>query len=274
MKRRSRLASLLRRLRAASHFARRNMSWREAWDTAARVSTETALRARLCFAALRFTVCPRVRFFPTLRSTLSREKKMMKPVAVLLLGMSMSSAALANGGAGSFYLALDSALARFNDACSGVEATSPIVCRNTDSTVRFAGGYQFTPLWGMEVSFANMGQSSLTGTVGGTSGTAHLQATATQISATATYEVNAAFAVLGKLGIVNSYLKKSVAPAGFLGGDASASRTTLGFGVGGQITFTAHTGLRFLYEDLGSFGSAATGTPKLQLFSTGFVFRF
>ncbi len=37
MKRPSRLASLLHRLRAASHFSRRNMSWREAWDTAARV---------------------------------------------------------------------------------------------------------------------------------------------------------------------------------------------------------------------------------------------
>ncbi len=196
--------------------------------------------------------------------------------ALLFLAMSGSGVALADEDPFSnFYVALDSALARFNDACASVQFTPGTVCRNTDSAVRLAAGYGFTPEWGVEASFANLGQSALNATVGGTSGTAHLKATAIELAATGRYVMNEAFAVIGKVGVVSSYLKKSVTPAGFLGGDASASRATLGFGVGGQVTFTRHTGLRIQYEDMGSFGnSATTGAIKVQLFSAGLVYRF
>jgi opacity protein-like surface antigen len=169
-----------------------------------------------------------------------------------------------------YYAGLDVGQAKAKDACTGLPA-GVSGCKDTATVFRVAGGYQFTPMWGAEVSYGATNKPSLGTGAGVTSSS--WQANSLQVSATGTFPVADAFSVIGKVGIASTDLKTEASGAG---GSASLSATStkLAFGIGAQYDFTKNIGVRAQYEDLGTVGDASTGTSKVTLFTAGVIYRF
>ncbi|MDH4234534.1 MAG: porin family protein [Gallionella sp.] len=179
----------------------------------------------------------------------------------LLLGVAVSPAM-----AESFYGALDFGQTKVKDACTDLPA-GITGCKDTATLARIAGGYQFAPMWGAEISYGDYGKESA-GTLLGVS--VDWEARGWQISGTGTFPLGNAFSVIGKLGAARTELKLSGG-----GTSESATSTKLAFGIGAQYDFTRNFGLRAQYEDLGKVGDDnTTGTSKITLLSAGLVYKF
>jgi len=186
----------------------------------------------------------------------------------------VSPVAFADGS--NFYAAFDIGQSRAKDACTGIPAG--ISCDDTDTAYRLAGGYQFTPMWGAELSYADLGKDTMSGTYLGAQVTGDAKATSFQLAGTGTFPISSGFSVIGKLGIARTELKVS-ATATVPGFSASASAkdtsTKAAYGIGVQYDFNKTVSARAQYEDLGKVGDdATTGTSKLTLVSAGVLFKF
>jgi OmpA-OmpF porin, OOP family len=186
-----------------------------------------------------------------------------KVFAVALIFGATVSPAMADG----YYGALDLGQAKAKDACTGLPA-GVTGCKDTATMFRIAGGYQFVPMWGAEVSYAAYGKESA-GTLGAVS--ADWQLSGLQVSGTGTFPLGDAFSLIGKLGIARTEIKLS-------GGgtcQCSANSTKLAYGIGAQYDFTKSVAVRAQYEGLGTVGDAnTTNTSKITLFSAGVVYKF
>jgi len=181
--------------------------------------------------------------------------------AVLIFGVTISPA-MADG----YYGALDFGQAKAKDACTGLPAGTT-GCKDTATLYRIAGGYQFDPMWGAEVSYAAYGKESA-GTLGPLS--ADWQLSGFQVSGIGTFPLGNDFALIGKLGIARTEIKLTGG-----GTSLSATSTKLAYGIGAQYDFTKNVAVRAQYEDLGTVGDDnTTGTSKVTLFSAGVVFKF
>ncbi len=167
--------------------------------------------------------------------------------------------------ADSLYAALDVGQSMGKDICTGLPA-GVSGCKDSASLIRVAGGYQFTPMWGAEVSYGDYGKASA-GTGFGLSVDWHLSGL--QISGTGTFPIASGFSLIGKLGIAQTDLKLSGG-----GTSISATSTKLAIGIGAQYDFTNNISARGQYEDLGNVGDDNTGKSKLTLLSAGVVFKF
>lgn len=183
-----------------------------------------------------------------------------KVIAVALITGATVSPAMADG----FYGALDAGQSTVKDACSGL-APGVNGCKDTATFYRVAGGYQFTPKWGAEVSYADYGKAGA-GMLLGSS--VDWQASGYQLSGIGTFPVKDAFALLAELGIARTELKLS---GGF---SATAASTKFAYGIGMQYDFNRNISARFLYEDLGIVGNINTGTSRVTLLSAGVVYKF
>jgi len=178
----------------------------------------------------------------------------------LIFGVTVSPA-LADG----FYGALDLGQAKAKDSCAGLPS-GVTGCKDTAPLYRIAGGYQFAPMWGAEVSYAVYGKESA-GTLGSFS--LDWQFSGFQISGIGTFPLGNNFSLIGKLGIAQTKIE--------LSGSASdsATSTNVAYGIGAQYDFTKSVAVRAQYEDLGTVGNAnTTGTSKDTLLSAGVVLKF
>jgi len=195
---------------------------------------------------------------------------MKKSLIALSLGMFVSTAAFADmSGA---YVALDGGQSKASDACTGLPAGWS--CSDTATAWRVAGGYNFTPMWGVELSYGDFGKAALSGPLLGVPVSGNWKGTAWQLSGTGTFAINESFSILARIGVVNSTAKLDVSVPGYGSGGASASKTTAGFGIGAQYDFSKMFGIRAQYEDLGKWGDSSTGESKVTLISAGLVFHF
>ena len=196
--------------------------------------------------------------------------KLAKCFATSLVLGTLTSPAIAD----SFYGALDFGQTTAKDACSiaGLPAGTTVTgCKDTATMYRVAGGYQFAPMWGAEVSYGTYGKASL-GIVNipgtGSLAAGDWQSTGLQVSATGSFPVGDAFALTGKIGIARTDLKISAT-------SLTASTTNLGYGIGAQYSVSKSIALRVQYEDLGTVGDASsTGTAKMTLLSGGVILKF
>jgi OOP family OmpA-OmpF porin len=174
-------------------------------------------------------------------------------------------AALAPAMADSYYGALDAGQST-TVACSGL-ASGVDGCNDTAKTLfRIAGGYQFTPEWGTEVSYADYGKASA-GMILGT--TVDWQISGFQLSGTGTFQLSDEFDLIAKLGIARTKLTLSG------GVSATATSTKLASGIGAQYNFNKKYSARIQYEDLGLVGDKnTTGTTKVTLLTVGLVYKF
>jgi OOP family OmpA-OmpF porin len=154
-----------------------------------------------------------------------------------------------------FYAALDVGQTNARDTCSGSSG-----CTDSATAGRVAGGYQFTQMWGAEVSYASYGKASLGGHYG------DWETNGVQASAIGTFPVAESFAVLGKVGVARIEHKAA---------GATATKTNLAYGIGGQYAFSKGIAFRVQYERLGDVGDTnTTGQAKASLLSAGVLYRF
>ena len=178
--------------------------------------------------------------------------KMLKKICAVTLVYGLSIApAMAEG----FYAALDVGQTNAKDTCNGSSG-----CSDTATAIRAAGGYQFTQMWGAEVSYATYGKANLGGSHG------DWKTSGVQASCIGTFPVSESFSVLGKVGIAR--IEHQV-------NGASSTKTNLAYGIGAQYDFTKGIAFRAQYERLGTIGDTnTTGQAKASLLSVGALYRF
>jgi OOP family OmpA-OmpF porin len=143
-----------------------------------------------------------------------------------------------------------------DDDLSGVD--------DSDTGFKIVGGYTFTENWGVEVSYFDFGEAS----VSAGNSSASVGITGLSASAVGRLPVNDMFAVYGKLGFA-SYdvdLDFNNVP-GFGSGHLSDSDSDLIYGVGGALSFGGNFEARLEYEALNVDGDAS-------MISVSGLFRF
>lgn len=203
---------------------------------------------------------------------------MKKNIAALFFFTAFATPAFATDNG--FYGALDVGQTKAGDACStsGLPAGTTVTgCKDTATLYRIAGGYQFAPMWGTEISYGDYGKATL-GTVNNFPGvgtfTGDWKLSGLQVSGTGTFPLGNAFSLIGKLGIARTDLKLT-GTGGGASVSLSATSTKLAYGIGAQYDFTKSIAVRAQYEGLGTVGDTnTTGTAKVSLLSAGIVFKF
>ena len=197
----------------------------------------------------------------------------MKNFTVVTLAL-LFGAAATPALAENYYAALDAGQAKAKDACTGVPG-GWTGCNDTSTFFRIAGGYQFTPMWGAEISYADAGSTSLgSGIILGTAVSGDYKVSSVQFAGTGTFPIGNDFSFIAKLGIASTDLKIT-ASGGGVTVDQSATTTKLAYGVGAQYDITRNVSVRAQYEDLGDVGDTnTTGTSKVTLLSAGLVYKF
>lgn len=180
-------------------------------------------------------------------------------VVALIFGAAVSPAK-----ADYFYGALDIGQSTVKDACTGLPK-GVNGCNDTDTLYRVAGGYQYTPEWGAEVSYADYGKAGAGMLLGAT---VDWQVSGFQLSGTGTFPAGDAIFFLAKLGVARLKLNLSG------GTSATATSTKLAFGIGAQYDITRNISARAQYEYLGIVGDNNTGTSTVTLLSVGAVQKF
>jgi len=135
---------------------------------------------------------------------------------------------------------------------------------DSDTGFKIFGGYTFTENWGVEVSYFDFGEAS----VSAGNSSASVGITGLSASAVGRLPVNDMFAVYGKLGFA-SYdvdLDFNNVP-GFGSGHLSDSDSDLIYGVGGALSFGGNFEARLEYEALNVDGDAS-------MISVSGLFRF
>lgn len=121
------------------------------------------------------------------------------------------------------------------------------------------GGYQFTPNWGVEAQYTDLGKRSATATFSGAVvGSAGLNASVSQwgIAGTGTMPLSNNFYLLGKLGVSRNEIANVTATVGGVTYSGSGtSKTDLLAGLGVGYNFNKNVGVRFEYENFGKFSS-------------------
>lgn len=183
----------------------------------------------------------------------------MNKLAKLFAAVLVFGAAVTPAMADGYYGAIDIGQTNAKDTCTGGPAGG---CKDTSTAFRIAGGYQFTPMWGAEVSYGDYSRSTLGGA------TSQWEANGLQASGTGTFPLGHDFSVIAKAGVARTDLSATAT-------SRSATSTTLGFGIGAQYDFSKSVSARAQYENLGTVGNTnTTGTTKITFVSVGAVLRF
>lgn len=121
------------------------------------------------------------------------------------------------------------------------------------------GGYQFTPNWGVEAQYTDLGKRSPRLTISGPGGgSAGLNASPSQwsIAGTGTMPLSNNFYLLGKLGVSRNKIDNATVTVGtFTESIRGTSKTDLLAGLGVGYNFNKNVGVRFEYENFGKFSS-------------------
>jgi OmpA-OmpF porin, OOP family len=175
--------------------------------------------------------------------------------ALAALALMAATAAQADTQPG-FYAGAGIGSTKVGDDISGVD--------DSDTGFKIFGGYTFTENWGVEVSYFDFGEASVS--AGGSS--ASVGVTGLSASAVGRLPVSDMFAVYGKLGFA-SYdvdLDFNNVP-GFGSGHLSDSDSDMIYGIGGALSFGGNFEARLEYEALNVDGDAS-------MISVSGLFRF
>jgi OmpA-OmpF porin, OOP family len=188
-------------------------------------------------------------------------------IVALLFGF-VATPVLAADNTGKFYMGADYGWVTLTDTNpGGTDFPNP-------SSLRFSGGYHFSPMFAAEVGYAIIGDSTLSTP----SGDATLKNSAFQVSAVGSFPVSSSFDLIGKVGLSFNSNKASGTGA-YSGIDTSNSKTSLMFGLGAQYNVSEQFGIRAQYEDFGkttisSNLSGSSWDSGIKQFSVGVVYNF
>jgi len=166
---------------------------------------------------------------------------------------------------GFYYLAADTGYTKLQDVCASNSAfVNGTGCKNSSGAIRIAGGFQWAPLLGTEISYGYYGKGDLGNKNGVTTG--EWKASGLEISGIlSTKKFKNGLSFLLRLGAARTKLNL-----------ANSSPTNIDFvyGVGVRYDYTPDVGIRIQYEDLGDVGNSTSGTTGLTLYTAGIVLRY
>jgi opacity protein-like surface antigen len=183
--------------------------------------------------------------------------------ATLVLATTTSTAI-----AGDFYGALDVGQTSAHGICSVLPGNMS-GCTNTASLMRVAGGYQFTPRFGTEISYGSYGTAKL---AAGSSTSADWKMSGLQLSGTITDPIAAGFSSIIKVGFASTELELS--GSALNAGSYKTTKTQFTWGLGVKYDFSQQIAVRAQYDELGNVGDNNTGTYKTTQLSVGVVYKF
>ena len=130
------------------------------------------------------------------------------------------------------------------------------------------GGYQFTPNWGLEVQYADLGNRNIT-QAGAAVGS--FKSSQISLAGTGTLPLSSGFSLLGKLGVTGN---RSTASTGLVISSTS-SQALVGVGVG--YNFNPALSVRFEYEDFGrlfTLGNNGNSSVRANGYSLSLKYAF
>lgn len=159
------------------------------------------------------------------------------------------------------------------DGSQGIAPFSVTGGNSSKGLVKIFGGYQFSPNWGVEAQYANMGNRDLVlrNAAGVSIATGSLKFSQFSIAGTGTLPLGANFSLFGKLGASNNSAKVSL-----VGVTDSGSTTSLMLGIGAAYSITKELSVRVEYEDFGKLakGDGLGGAIRGNAYSVGLKYAF
>lgn len=143
---------------------------------------------------------------------------------------------------------------------SGIDSGTISGGNASKGMTKIYGGFQFTPTWGLETQYSDLGSRNVT--VAGTS-VGSFRTSQLSIAGTGTLPLNSNFSLLGKLGVSANRVNASAD----IGSVKNASSVLIGVGVSYNITPVLST--RLEYEDFGKIGTF-TGPPDITARANGY----
>ena len=160
-------------------------------------------------------------------------------VVAALASAFMATSAFAQGYIG---FGLGSATIRGANSTSGLVTVTG--GDSSKGSAKIYGGFQFTPNWGLEAQYSDLGSRNYTVTTAGVvTGSGNARSSQYSLAGTGTVPLGTNFALIGKLGV-------SANRAGYPG---SNNKTSLMAGVGVSYSITPRLAVRLEYEDFGKF---------------------
>ena len=169
-----------------------------------------------------------------------------------------------------------------NTTVLGIPVTASAEKTN-ETSYKLYGGYQFTPNWGLEVGYDDLGNKySVAGSLGGTPYNATYKMDNWYVAATGTLPLQGGFSLLAKLGVS----AKKVAGGQICSGATCASfaaddsKTDVMVGVGAQYTFMNNWAARLEYENYGKmsgddiWGTGGSGALKADAWNISVNYAF
>lgn len=117
---------------------------------------------------------------------------------------------------------------------------------SSKGSAKIYGGFQFTPNWGLEAQYADLGSRDYTVNNAGVVTRGNARLSQYSLAGTGTLPIGQSFALIGKLGM-------SANRANFTG---SNNKTSLMAGVGVSYSITPRLAVRLEYEDFGKFADS------------------
>jgi OOP family OmpA-OmpF porin len=193
------------------------------------------------------------------KSNVRQEYYFMKKIlmAVAITGAIVSAPASAQWYAGAGVGAAEAKLGTFSPA-AGVSVNGS---SSHETSWKLIGGYQLTPIWGMEAQYSDLGRSNYSLSDASGSGNGTYKAYQWSFAGTGTIPFGGDFYGFGKLGITSNHLTMSGActPANcYTAGSGNKSDLLAGLGVGYNIN--KNIGVRFEYENFGKLATIQNGS--------------
>ena len=147
---------------------------------------------------------------------------------------------------------------------SGIDGAGITGGNTSKSQVKVYGGFQFTPNWGVEAQFSELGKRDilLNGAANGS-----LKASQFSIAGTGTLPLSSGFSLLGKLGVSANKVTGS-------GGAPNGSATSALIGIGVSYNITPALSARLEYEDFGIMAKFNPPTVRANAYSISLKYAF
>ena len=141
------------------------------------------------------------------------------------------------------------------------------------TSIKILGGYQITPVWGVELQYTDLGKRNITATPNVGINTNSIQASQFGLVGTGTLPIATNFSAFGKLGVTANRAKTTDSS----GASASEKATGLTFGLGVNYKLSPALAIRAEFEDFGKFsknGAINGGAIKGNNFGLGLLYTF
>lgn len=155
--------------------------------------------------------------------------------------------------------------------------------KTNDTMYKLYGGYQFTPNWGVELGYNDLGNKySAVGSLGGVPYNATYKMDNWYVAATGTLPLQGGFSLLGKIGIAANKVSGNQICSGATCASFAAddSKTDVMVGVGAQYAFMKNWAARLEYENYGKvsgddiWGTGGSGALKADAWNISVNYAF